>query len=105
MAAGSGCLRISTDELIMLSRVQLLIFAVVYAVCGPYDTGIGAYSTFSWGGGGENHVALHLGFKFCLLPMGIFHSGFFSQAIILTNRAEKLSLREYPVSRERAFHF
>jgi hypothetical protein len=35
LAAGSGCLRISTDELIKLSGVQLLIFAVVYAVC-PY---------------------------------------------------------------------
>jgi hypothetical protein len=32
LAAGRRCLRISTDELIMLSGVQLLIFAVVYAV-------------------------------------------------------------------------
>jgi hypothetical protein len=37
LAAGSGCSRISTDELIMLSGVQLLIFAVVYAVWGPYE--------------------------------------------------------------------
>jgi hypothetical protein len=36
LAAGSVCLRISTDELIMLSGIQLLIFAVVYAVWGPY---------------------------------------------------------------------
>jgi hypothetical protein len=27
---------LSTDELIVLSGVQLLIFAVVYAVWGPY---------------------------------------------------------------------
>jgi hypothetical protein len=37
LAAGSGCVRISTDERIMLSGVQLLIFAVVYAVWGPHD--------------------------------------------------------------------
>jgi hypothetical protein len=30
---------LSTDELIMLAGVQLLIFAVVYAVRGPYVPG------------------------------------------------------------------